>query len=195
MAGPIVAGAIAAAPYVIPALSALFGSKAKPKTAEEMLKILEAHYGAALAPAIQGMIRSGSITGANVGQDFRTTAGRAGGLRTGKGGVGAGLANSAAVNRATDARFKGDLAVTQMAGQALPGALAADQAGLPFQSSRFQDLLGSFGNLTATTGFDPVKSLVHAGVRLFGSGPGPQVQRANQSSAQSNQSASFGSLK
>ena len=179
--------------FALPALAGIFGNKAKPRSPEEMLRALHQLYGQQLGPAVRGMIRSGVQTGANVEQNFRAAAGRSGALRTGTGSVATGLAMSAASNRAADAEFQGAQAVSTLATQAFPTAMAGDLAGVPFQSSRFQDVLGNLGQMQGVTGFDPMKAMVNAGVRLFGTQrAAPTLQQS--SVARQNQSASFGSL-
>ncbi len=191
--GAILGAAKIAAPFVLPALSGLFGNQAKPKSAEEMLKILRAQFGEALAPAIQGAIQQGQAGGRQVAQSFGAAAGRAGGLRTGVGAVGTGLATSAAGARASDARFRGAQAISQLSAAALPGALQNDIQGLPFQTGRLENLIGSLGQFSATTKFDPTKALINAGVRLFGTQrSAPNLQA--QAQAQQNQGAPFGQL-
>jgi len=193
MAGPATAAAIQAlSQLVLPTLSGVFGNKKQPPTTEEILQLLQKHYGASLAPAIQGMKQAGLQTGAAVNQSFRSAAGRAGALRTGVGAVGAGLASSAASNRAANAEFQGARAVSELTATAFPGVASYELGTTPLRTNRFQDVLAGLGGYQSTTGYDPIKALVNAGVRLFGT---QRQAPPLQDTAKYNQTAQFGSLR
>ena len=160
------------AQFALPGLAAAFGSKEQPKDPNEMLRLLEAHFGKQLAPAIRAAVRQGSTAGASVQQNFRQAAGNAGALRTGQGAAGTGLAISAAGNRASDARLKGEMEVARLSAEALPSALASDLGSLPHRTSRFQVVLASAGAFAGRVTAADGTPIGGARVRLDGVFPG-----------------------